>query len=174
MYSLRLIAVAMLFHEDRLLMMKRSPNRTLSPGQWAGIGGHLEPYEMAAPLAACLREVQEETGLTPEDIEGLELRYIVTRLSGTDLRQQFVFAGRAKTDKLSLTEEGELHWIPRDEVLDRDIPYVYRSLLEHYLQFGAAGGLWAGTATLSGQTEDTDGDHKPSMIWVPLHDPLLL
>lgn len=174
MYSLRLIAVAMLFHEDRLLMMKRSPNRTLSPGQWAGIGGHLEPYEMATPLAACLREVEEETGLRPEDIEGLELRYIVTRLSGTDLRQQFVFAGRAKTDKLSRTDEGELHWIPRDEILNRDIPYVYRSLLEHYLQFGAAGGLWAGTATLSGQTEDADGGHKPNMIWVPLHDPLLL
>lgn len=164
MYTLRLIAVAMLFHEDRLLMMKRSPNRTLSPGQWAGIGGHLEPYEMAAPLAACLREVEEETGLTPGDIEGLELRYIVTRLSGTDLRQQFVFTGRAKTDKLSLTEEGELHWIPRDQILDRDIPYVYRSLLEHYLQYGAAGGLWAGTATLSGQTEDADGARSPSKI----------
>lgn len=173
MVSLRLIAVAMLFHEDKLLMMKRSPTRTLSPGQWAGIGGHLEPHEMADPLAACLREVEEETGLRKADIEELELRYIVTRLNGTDLRQQFVYTGRAKTNQVAHTEEGELHWIPREEILNRDIPYVYRSLLEHYLKFGAAGGLWVGTATLSGQTEDAEREREPAMIWSPLRDPLV-
>ncbi|MDF2927290.1 MAG: hypothetical protein K0R57_6204 [Paenibacillaceae bacterium] len=41
-HSLRLMSVALLCHGDELLMMKRSPLRTLSPGKWAGIGGHLE------------------------------------------------------------------------------------------------------------------------------------
>lgn len=174
MYSLRLIAVAMLFYEDKLLMMKRAPNRTLSPGQWAGIGGHFEPHEMGDPLSACLREVQEETGLKPGDIENLELRYMVTRLNGTDLRQQFVFTGQAKTDQVALTEEGELHWIRRAEILDRDIPFVYRSLLEHYLEVGHTGGLWSGTATLLEDQEGGAAEQEPSIVWVRVRDPLRL
>lgn len=43
---------------DRVLMLhrRRPPNQ----GRWNGVGGRIEPGER--PLAACLREVQEETG----------------------------------------------------------------------------------------------------------------
>jgi 8-oxo-dGTP diphosphatase len=173
MYTLRLIAVAMLLYEDELLMMKRSPKRTISPGQWAGIGGHLEPSEIGNPQAACLREVMEETGLGPENIENLELRYIVTRLNGSDLRQQFVYVGRSNTKEVTDSDEGELHWIQLGDILNRDIPYVYRSLLEHWLQHGHKGGLWSGTATLNGLQEEDSSGAGASMVWVPVHDPLL-
>ncbi|HZW04919.1 MAG TPA: NUDIX domain-containing protein [Anaerolineaceae bacterium] len=42
--------------EILLLLRNNPPNR----GLWNGVGGHIEPGE--APLAACLREVAEETG----------------------------------------------------------------------------------------------------------------
>lgn len=168
MYTLRLMSVAVLFHGDDMLMMKRSPNRTLSPGKWAGIGGHLEPGEIGDPLSACLREVEEETGLRPEDLEGLELRYILLRLNGTDLRQQFVYIGRALRRDVTLTEEGELHWIPRDRILDRDIPYVFHTLLAHWLTVGPSEPLWMGTATTS-PSGDTEA---PAIVWVPVRDPL--
>ena len=43
---------------DKLLMLKRvkAPNK----GKWNCVGGHIEAGE--APLAACIREVREETG----------------------------------------------------------------------------------------------------------------
>lgn len=43
---------------NQLLMLKRAkaPNK----GKWNCVGGHIEPNE--SPLAACIREVQEETG----------------------------------------------------------------------------------------------------------------
>jgi 8-oxo-dGTP diphosphatase len=172
MYTLRLMSVAMLFHGDDMLMMKRSPNRTLSPGKWAAVGGHMEPDEIGDPLAACLREVEEETGLKPDDIEALELRYILLRLNGRDLRQQFIYVGRVKRRDVLQTDEGELHWIPRSEILNRDIPYVFRTLLEHWLQNGPAEHIWMGTATL----EESAGSEAavPSIQWVPVRDPGLV
>jgi 8-oxo-dGTP diphosphatase len=187
-YTLRLMSVAVLFHGDHMLMMKRSPNRTLSPGKWAGIGGHLEPAEIGDPYAACLREVEEETGLRPEDIEGLELRYILLRLNGRDLRQQFVYVGRALKREVTPTDEGELHWIHMNDVLNRDIPYVFRTVLQHWLQGdGPSEPLWMATATLEAAPkpdgsdkadaiapEDTNAAMMPAFSFVPIRDPGLV
>lgn len=173
MYSLRLMSTAVLFNGDDMLMMKRSPTRTLSPGKWAGVGGHLEPAEIGDPRAACLREIEEETGLRPEDIEELELRYILLRLNGSDLRQQFVYVGRTKRRDVSLTEEGELHWIPRSEILNRDLPYVFQTLLAHWLTEGPSQRLWMGTATLL-PDDGTAGGPRPHIQWVPVVDPRLV
>jgi 8-oxo-dGTP diphosphatase len=113
--------------------------------------------------------VEEETGLKPADIEDLELRYILLRLNGRDLRQQFVYVGRTCRRDVATTEEGELHWIPRSEILNRDIPYVFRTLLAHWLTAGPSEPLWMGTATID-RNEDAEA---PSIIWVPVADPLL-
>jgi 8-oxo-dGTP diphosphatase len=69
MQTLRMLSTALLINsKDELLMMKRSLNRTLSPGLWAAVGGHLEPHELNHPRAACLREIAEETGIGHADI----------------------------------------------------------------------------------------------------------
>lgn len=171
MHTLRLISVALLVHGNELLMMKRSLSRTLSPGMWAGIGGHLEPEEIADPRSACLREIEEETGLQPSDITGLTLRYILLRLNGNDLRQQFFYVGRALRKDVGETEEGELHWIHRDQILQLELPFVFRSLLTHWLEHGEEDGLWSGTATL--EEQDGRAAPAPAVIWTPIADPLL-
>jgi 8-oxo-dGTP pyrophosphatase MutT (NUDIX family) len=46
----------------RVFMQRRSPNRSLFPGAWDIVGGHLEPGE--GFMEALSREVTEETGWT--------------------------------------------------------------------------------------------------------------
>lgn len=156
----------MLFHGDELLMMKRSAKRTLNPGMWAAVGGHLEPDELGRPRDACLREIAEETGLLEHDIEALTLRYVLLRNNKGELRQQFIYSGRAKRKDVIDTDEGELHWIPRADVLDRDIPYIFRATLEHYFRVGETDFAWVGIARANPQTGEAGVD------WVPLTDPL--
>lgn len=165
---LRLLATAVLWNGNDLLMMKRSPHRTLSPGMWAGIGGHIEPNELADPQATCLREIEEETGLQVSEISNLTLRYVLLRRSENEIRQQFVFFGETTTRTLSDTDEGTLHWIPSEQVLDREIPFTFRSMLEHYFHYEPASYPWIGTIGLSLTTE-----HIPHVIWAPLLDPLV-
>lgn len=162
MYKLRLMAAAILLNGSDMLMMKRSPNRTLSPGQWGAVGGHLDPSEIADPRAACLREIEEETGLKPDEINGLRLQYIIIRLNGREIRQQFIYVGETTRRSVGPTDEGQLHWIPRDDVLNRDLPFIFRSLLEHWLGLGPSPHVWVGTAGLL---------PAPGVAWTPLTDP---
>jgi len=91
------MTTAYLFHDDSILLMERSLQRTFLPGLWVGVGGHVEPGEYAHLMASCLREIAEETGLCPEDISDLRLRYILLRQRGNGLRQHFVYFGTAST-----------------------------------------------------------------------------
>ncbi|WP_248927383.1 NUDIX domain-containing protein [Paenibacillus hamazuiensis] len=164
MIRTRIISAAMLFYENDLLMMERSLTRTLNPGMWAVVGGHLEPSEISDPKAACLREIEEETGLTQDDIRDLKLQYILLRLNRNEVRQQFIYTATALKREVAQTDEGDLHWIPREDVLNRDIPFIFRSLLAHYFENGPSPHIWVGTAGI-------DDSANPIVRWTELIDP---
>ncbi|WP_405082217.1 NUDIX hydrolase [Paenibacillus chitinolyticus] len=165
MITLRLISAALLFNaRGELLMMKRSMKRTLSPGMWAAVGGHLESFEMARPRAACLREIEEETGIREDEISGLRLQYILIRLKDHDIRQQFIYVGHTDVSPRIRTSEGDLHWIPRSEILNRELPFIFRYALEHYLSYGDTPHTWIGTAV-------PGSSGIPEVSWTPLQDP---
>ncbi|KIL41027.1 NUDIX hydrolase [Gordoniibacillus kamchatkensis] len=165
MIRTRMIAAALLFNaRDELLMMKRSPQRTLSPGLWGAVGGHMEPYELSEPYATVVREIREETGISDEQLHGLRLQYILIRLNGEEIRQQFIYVGRTDAEPSIHTDEGELHWISRDAVLDRPLPFIFRRLLEHYLTYGDASHPWMAVAGRD--------DGGPVVRFTPLLDPL--
>lgn len=168
MIKLRLLAAAMLFHGDDLLMMKRSPNRTLSPSKWGIVGGHMEPEELSSPRATVLREIEEETGLLAKNIQELTLRYILIRLNGQEIRQQFIYVGRVTKREVTDTEEGELHWIPGSRVLDRDLPFIFRLLLEHYYAQPHCSHIWLGTASAA---DEAAGIAAPHVRWQTVTDP---
>ena len=53
-----------------LLLQKRSMNKDVAPGKWdTSVGGHVSPGEDLKKAA--LREMKEELGVIPEDIEPL-------------------------------------------------------------------------------------------------------
>lgn len=89
---------------DQVLMLHRrkAPNR----GLWNGVGGHLEPGE--SPLAGCLREVWEETGL----------RITAARFGGLVTWEGFeappgglyLFTAEAPPGEVTGNGEGDLAW----------------------------------------------------------------
>jgi 8-oxo-dGTP diphosphatase len=167
--TLRMMSAALLMNsQNELLMMQRSPYRTISPGLWAAVGGHLEQGEIGNPLAACEREILEETGIAASEISGLHLQYVLIRLNENEIRQQFFYTGITDKQPHVISDEGELHWIARSEIFDRPIPYIFRCLLEHYLQHGHTEHPWIGSAGVDPVTG------QPTIHWNPLIDPYMI
>jgi 8-oxo-dGTP diphosphatase len=136
MIRLRTMATAFIFNKDKLLFMKRADHKKLMPRGWAPIGGHLEKEELNNPLKACLREIEEETGIKASDLNSIELKYITHRRRGDEIRIQYVFF--AETDKKELKEtiEGQLYWIDPTEVFELHASASIKYILEHYLSVG--------------------------------------
>jgi 8-oxo-dGTP pyrophosphatase MutT (NUDIX family) len=102
----------------RIFMQRRSPDRSLFPGAWDIVGGHLEPGE--GIVAALRREVAEETGWT--------LRRVVDDLGVTTYagedgieRHEADFLVEVDGDLAEPRIEEHLHldprWVDRDEAL---------------------------------------------------------
>ena len=62
--------------DGKFLLLKRQGSRVVN-NVWIGsAGGHIEEHELNNAEACVLREVEEELGLTADDITDLRLRYI--------------------------------------------------------------------------------------------------
>lgn len=130
---LRNMATIYIFNGDKVLLLYRIGSRVVPPS-WCGIGGHFEPEELNDPEACVLRELFEETGIAPGDISGLMLRYIVMRLKGGEIRQNFYFFADLKKCDFIIPQcdEGILEWVDTDKLFERDMPKSAYYALHHY------------------------------------------
>jgi 8-oxo-dGTP diphosphatase len=161
--KLRTIATAYLMNNEEFLLMKRSKDRKFKPGIWAGVGGHLEPHEINNPEEACLREIFEETGIDGKNLEGFKLKYIILRRSKEEIRIQYVYFAYSKTRNINQTDEGELFWINKKELFDRDLSATTKETLKHYINFeDSIEDILVGTVSAE--------DNRPLMNWVPVQD----
>ncbi len=91
---------------ERVLMLyrRKAPNR----GLWNGVGGRIEAGE--TPYAACLREVNEETGLQLTDarFSGL-LSWCAPATKGA----LALYTAPSPSEDVHSCDEGELRWQPR-------------------------------------------------------------
>ena len=158
MITLKNYAVAFLRNGDKYLLIKRADNRKINPGIWSGIGGHIEPHEINTPLEACYREIEEETGITHDKISSLDLQYIITRRSGSEIRQSYIYFGKTDVIDLAQTDEGVLFWVPNDGLLNHEYTTTYTSMLEHYAKRKPSD-----TAIYVGVAENADSDLR--MNW---------
>lgn len=163
---LRQMVTAFIFHDDCVLMMKRSSNRLFQFEFWSGIGGHMEPEEINRPQEACLREIREESGFEPHDIADFSLRYILLRLKEDEIRQQYVYFGRTSRKDYISSDEGELSWIKQEELLKLHLSTNNRLMLEDYLQNPGSTDVKVGTIAISAEGE-------PFIQWTLLKDPMI-
>ena len=121
---------------ERLLCLLRIGSRVANNKHVGAAGGHFEKKELNDPKACILREMQEELGLTEKDVEGLRLRYITHRLTGGEIRQNYYFFGRLKTDRKLESTEGTLRWVDFADVPALEMPVSAKHMIEHYLKEG--------------------------------------
>ena len=99
--------------DGQYLMLHRvKKSHDVNHGKWIGVGGKFEFQE--SPEDCLLREVREETGLT---LKSWRYRGIVTFLYNDDEAEYMhLFTADGWTGTLRDCAEGELRWVPRDEV----------------------------------------------------------
>lgn len=134
---LRNMTAIYLCRDGQMLMLYRVGSRVVEPS-WCGIGGHFERDELNNPQGCVLRELGEETGILPEMLKDLRLRYVTLRLKNGEIRQNYYyFAELAEQAEVSLySDEGLLEWVPFAQVLQRNMPLTAKQMLTHYLQIG--------------------------------------
>jgi len=116
------------------LLMKRSSTRKIAPNIWSCIGGHMEKDEINNPLETCLREIEEETGIKRGNIYNLNLRYIIVRQYKNIIRQNYIYFRDTDKKEFKDTEEGTLHWIEEEKLLDKEYTKTYMEMMKHCLQ----------------------------------------
>lgn len=145
MFSLRPMTGIYLLRGKEILMLHRRGSRVVD-GLWiASAGGHFEQEEMKDPAACVLRELREELGLEPENLRGLAMRYVTLRRVGQEIRQNYYFFAELAKDATLASNEGELQWVPLDRVLELEMPFSAKFMMEHYVHTGRfTGALYAG------------------------------
>ena len=103
---------------DACLMLHRTKKEhDVNEGKWIGVGGKLKSGE--SPEECICREVREETGFT---LLGYKLRGIITFSSeGWEDELIFVYTADEFTGRLTDCDEGELKWIPLNEIMSLNL-----------------------------------------------------
>lgn len=94
--------------EDKILMCKRE--KEPYKGKFNLVGGKVEENENE--LYAAYRELQEETGITQNDIKLTHIMNLQYKMSDMELE---VFAGKLNKDINLIEEVNKLYWIDKNE-----------------------------------------------------------
>lgn len=96
-----------------LLLHRVKKKNDINKDKWIGVGGKCKENE--SPEECALRETYEETGLTVTD---LRYRGVVTFVSDEyEGEYMHLFTGSQFEGELKNCDEGELEWIPQEQVL---------------------------------------------------------
>lgn len=113
----RLYTVCYLEKDDDILMLYRNKmENDINEGKWIGVGGKIEFNE--SPFECVKREVFEETGLK---VNNLFFRGIILFVYGNYNDYIYVFSSDDFSGNMIDCDEGELHYINRNKVLDLNI-----------------------------------------------------
>ncbi|MBZ0289846.1 MAG: NUDIX domain-containing protein [Anaerolineae bacterium] len=117
---------------DDVLLMRRAPTKRVFPNQYNGVGGHIERDEDVYTSAK--REILEETGLA---IDNVHLRAVYNIDAGeTTGIVLFVFTAHSRSRIVIASDEGTLHWIPKNSVMQFDLVEDLPMILPRVLEMG--------------------------------------
>ena len=103
---------------DWLLLYRNKKKNDLNQGKWIGVGGKCEPGETADECF--LREVREETGFVPASWRRIGLIHF--RSDTWEDEEMYLYRAELSEEDRSMAlpvcREGELAWIPKEQVLE--------------------------------------------------------
>lgn len=137
--KLRNMTAIYLFKNGKVLLLYREGGSVVNEVWTGSAGGHFEKDELNDAKACVFRELNEELGLQPEDIEGLTLRYIALRSTKGEIRQNYYFFAELKDhvdDNIS-SNEGRCQWFSLDEIGSLEMPLSAKYVMEHYCKIGS-------------------------------------
>ena len=121
-----------------LVQDRRNPN-------WPGVifpGGHVEPGESF--VASVIREIKEETGL---DISNVQLcgikQYVPKPEENYDRYMVLLYKTSTFSGELKSSEEGNVFWIERKELLHYPHPHGFESMVEVFEKEELSENYWA-------------------------------
>jgi 8-oxo-dGTP diphosphatase len=134
--KLRNMTSVYLTGEKGILCLYRIGSRVVSNRYIGSAGGHFENCELNDARSCALREMQEELGLTENDVADLKLRYITLRKMNGEIRQNYYFFGNLKTVRELQSTEGTLRWVTDGEFARLPMPVSAKHMILHYLKEG--------------------------------------
>ena len=101
-------------NDNKILMLYRNKKENdPNEGKWVGIGGKFEENEL--PLECVKREVFEETGIKNVTFKYVGLVHFISDLYENE--DMYLFKGMTTQYDFSKCEEGQLKWVPIEDVL---------------------------------------------------------
>ena len=112
-----------------LMLHRIKKKQDINKGKWIGVGGKIEKDE--TPLMCIKREISEETGI---NVQNLLYRGRVKFISDIyDDELMHLFTATTKVAEISPCDEGELKWIPKNEILSLNLWEGDKVFLEYLL-----------------------------------------
>lgn len=132
--KLRNMTAIYILCKNKILLLYRQGGRVVNNTWVASAGGHFEEIELNDARSCVLREMEEELGLTENDIYDFEMRYVALRRVNGEIRQNYYFFAKVDDEtKLGLvSNEGRLQWFDVSEIESLEMPYTAKYVLEHY------------------------------------------
>lgn len=105
--------------DETLMLLRGKKKQDVHQGKWNGLGGKMEASE--SPEECAVREVYEESGL---QVKKLQIAGLMTFPNFADGLDWFIYVYTCRDfegEMLSESDEGELHWIKTDRILDLNL-----------------------------------------------------
>ena len=99
-----------------LMLFRNKKKNDLNGSKWIGVGGHLEKGETKEQ--ALIREIKEETGL---DIISFAYRGELLFINDDFEEIMYLYTSSDFKGELKECDEGELHWVDKDKIMDLNL-----------------------------------------------------
>ena len=126
-YSNYKTAIAILFYQEKILILQRGSTAPWMPNKWSLVGGVVDEGEN--PKQSVIREIKEEIGVDISDLEFIEMYD-----AGRDSGKLYYFVGNLSSDKIDLDYENQDYaFISQDEMNNYEfIPFVKDQMLKAF------------------------------------------
>ena len=148
--KLRNMTAIYILKNQKVLLLYRQGGRVVN-NVWTGsAGGHFENNELNDAKACIIREMNEELGLQPNDLNGLSLRYITLRKTNGEIRQNYYFFAELKecVNENLHSNEGVCKWFSLDQIDLLEMPVTAKYVMKHFCKVGrTTNNLYVGVTT---------------------------